>query len=99
MDRSFVMAMHPTSREQMIVSSTIDLSHSLGMRVVAEGVETQATMAELQRLGCDVLQGFAIARPQDREAITGWLAGRPVGQGMGHEPARPLTVVPLRQSV
>jgi diguanylate cyclase (GGDEF)-like protein len=93
MDRSFVMAMHPSSREQVIVRSTIDLSHSLGMRVVAEGVETQATMTELQRLGCDVLQGFAIARPQDRAAITCWLSSRPVEQG------RSRRVVPLRESV
>jgi diguanylate cyclase (GGDEF)-like protein len=99
MDRSFVMAMHPTSREQVIVRSTIDLSHSLGMRVVAEGVETQATMSELQGLGCDVLQGFAIARPQDRDAISGWLANRPDDACTGHEHGRALTVVPLRESV
>jgi diguanylate cyclase (GGDEF)-like protein len=92
-DRSFVMAMHPTSREQVIVRSTIDLAHSLGMRVVAEGVETQATLTELQRLGCDVLQGFAIARPQDSEAITSWLADRPAEHG------RSRIVVPLRESV
>ena len=92
-DRSFVTAMHPDSRELVIVSSTIDLAHGLGMRVVAEGVETQATMAELQRQGCDVLQGFAIARPQNREALTRWLASRPAQHG------RSRTVVALRESV
>jgi EAL domain-containing protein (putative c-di-GMP-specific phosphodiesterase class I) len=91
-DRSFVTAMHPDSRELVIVNSTIDLAHGLGMRVVAEGVETQATMTELQRQGCDVLQGFAIARPQNRDALTRWLAARPAEHG------RSRTVVALRES-
>jgi diguanylate cyclase (GGDEF)-like protein len=91
-DRSFIMAMQPTSSERVIVRSTIDLGHSLGMRVVAEGVETQGTMALLLEQGCDVLQGYAISRPQDRQATTRWLATH-------HVERRSRNVVALRESV
>ncbi|HEY5143837.1 MAG TPA: EAL domain-containing protein [Solirubrobacteraceae bacterium] len=57
-DRSFVRRMHDDPQDAAIVHFAIELGHSLGMRVVAEGVETHAAGAELTRLGCDVLQGF-----------------------------------------
>jgi diguanylate cyclase (GGDEF)-like protein len=60
-DRSFVAAM---GREGgVIVRSTVDLAHNLGLRVVAEGVEDPATAAALRDLGCDLAQGFHYARP------------------------------------
>ena len=61
-DRSFVMGMDRPS-DRAIVRSTIDLGHNLGLTVVAEGVEDQETLDELNRYGCDLVQGYLIARP------------------------------------
>jgi diguanylate cyclase (GGDEF)-like protein len=61
-DRSFVMGMNRAS-DRAIVRSTIDLGHNLGLTVVAEGVEDQATLDELSRYGCDLVQGYLIGRP------------------------------------
>lgn len=61
-DRSFVMAMLENPDDEVIVRSTIDLAHNLGLQVVAEGVETAAIMAALTRLGCDIVQGYHISR-------------------------------------
>jgi EAL domain-containing protein (putative c-di-GMP-specific phosphodiesterase class I) len=46
-----------------IVRTTVDLAHSLGLTMVAEGVETDAALTELARLGCDVAQGYFISQP------------------------------------
>jgi diguanylate cyclase len=61
-DRSFVMGMDQES-DRAIVRSTIDLGHNLGLTVVAEGVEDNATLDELGEYGCDLVQGYLIARP------------------------------------
>lgn len=53
--------------------STIDLGHNLGLSVIAEGVETQETLDELARYGCDMAQGFHIARPRAADEL--WLDG------------------------
>jgi EAL domain-containing protein (putative c-di-GMP-specific phosphodiesterase class I) len=66
-DRSFVHDMEDGGSGRAgapIVQPIIALAHSLGMRVVAEGVETEAQLKKLRELGCDGAQGFAIARPQ-----------------------------------
>jgi diguanylate cyclase (GGDEF)-like protein len=67
-DRSFVTQMHTDRSDAVIVRSTIDLGHNLGLRVVAEGVETGAALEHLRALRCDVVQGFYISRaiPADR---------------------------------
>ena len=62
-DKSFVQAMHRSEGDRVIVNSTIQLAHSLGRRVVAEGVEDRETLHALTRLGCDLAQGFYIGRP------------------------------------
>lgn len=56
-----------------IVTSAIQLAHSLGMTVVAEGIENGDALAELERLGCDTAQGYHLARPMPAEALTRWL--------------------------
>jgi EAL domain-containing protein (putative c-di-GMP-specific phosphodiesterase class I) len=71
-------------RDASIVRSTINLAHDLGLRVVAEGVETAEALAMIARLGCDEAQGYFIARPQDGTALAGWL-GRG-GWGAGPAP-------------
>jgi diguanylate cyclase (GGDEF)-like protein len=62
-DRSFVTEMNANPSDLTIVRSTIALGHDLGLRIVAEGVEDEATLDQLARIGCDVAQGWFIGRP------------------------------------
>jgi EAL domain-containing protein (putative c-di-GMP-specific phosphodiesterase class I) len=62
-DRSFITRAHERRDDVTIIMSTIELAHTLGLKVVAEGVETQAAWNLLRRLGCDLAQGYLISRP------------------------------------
>jgi diguanylate cyclase (GGDEF)-like protein len=62
-DRSFVAAMATEANSAAIVSSTVDLAHALGLRVVAEGIEDEATWRRLRAVGCDAAQGYHLSRP------------------------------------
>lgn len=62
-DKSFVLHLSESSEDRVIVKSTIDLAHTLGLKVVAEGVETVDAWHCLRELGCDVAQGYLIAKP------------------------------------
>ncbi|MEO7979627.1 MAG: bifunctional diguanylate cyclase/phosphodiesterase [Sporichthyaceae bacterium] len=73
-DRSFVQRMTSDADDAVIVRSIIDLAHSLGLRVVAEGVETMDTWRALEALGCDLAQGYLISRPLPGDLLTYWLA-------------------------
>jgi len=68
-DRSFVSRAHADADDASIVSSTIDLGHNLGLKVVAEGVEETETLSMLRGLGCDFAQGYLISRPLAPEAV------------------------------
>ena len=68
-DKSFVLGMASDANDGLIVRSTIDLAHNLGLRVVAEGVETHAAWERLAELGCDIAQGYFIGRPMDADAF------------------------------
>jgi diguanylate cyclase (GGDEF)-like protein/PAS domain S-box-containing protein len=73
-DRSFVMGMAGDGGEDTaIVRSTADLAHNLGLSVVAEGVEDQWTLDLLATFGCDLAQGYHIARPMPAADFAGWL--------------------------
>jgi EAL domain-containing protein (putative c-di-GMP-specific phosphodiesterase class I) len=72
-DKSFVMDMIIDENDAVIVRSTIDLAHNLGMKVVAEGVEGQEIYDILQILGCDAAQGYHIAYPMQAQALKTWL--------------------------
>jgi EAL domain-containing protein (putative c-di-GMP-specific phosphodiesterase class I) len=72
-DRSFVSRMAEGSSEKIIVTSTVDLAHNLGLRAVAEGVEKRALLRELKAVGCDAVQGYGIGRPLASDAATRWL--------------------------
>ena len=62
-DKAFVLSLDESSRDALLVKSTIDLAHSLGLKVTAEGVETPTALALLRGMGCDTAQGYLIARP------------------------------------
>jgi len=71
-DQSFVRDMSTNIDSAVIVKSTIDLAHALGRKVVAEGVETQQDWNRLTELGCDIAQGYFIARPMPAADFHGW---------------------------
>lgn len=73
-DRSFVMQMDESEGDATIVRTTINMCHDLGYEVVAEGVENEAIEKLLGTLGCDLIQGYHIARPMAGEAALEWLA-------------------------
>ncbi|HEY2318881.1 MAG TPA: bifunctional diguanylate cyclase/phosphodiesterase [Solirubrobacteraceae bacterium] len=73
-DRSFVTDMHENPAHAAIVRSIVDLGHNLAMRVVAEGIETEAVLDTLRDCGCDVAQGFFLARPMPADSLEAWLA-------------------------
>ncbi|MBP7817239.1 MAG: EAL domain-containing protein [Phenylobacterium sp.] len=73
-DKSLVVAVAESQRDRLILKSTIDLAHSLGMSVVAEGVETHEVQAALALLGCDAVQGYLISRPVPLDDLRAFLA-------------------------
>ena len=72
-DSSFVSHMENDKDDSIIVRSTIDLAHNMGLMVVAEGVENETTFSLLQSMGCDLLQGYYISHPIPAEAMQQWL--------------------------
>jgi diguanylate cyclase len=72
-DKSFIIALGTSHRDPLIVRSTIDLAHALGMTVTAEGVETPAAQALLKVMGCDMMQGYLIGRPMRPEMLGEYL--------------------------
>ncbi len=75
-DRSFVTHMRERQSEMAIVRSTVELGHNLGMHVVAEGVEDDATWQALDALGCDEIQGYFLGRPMPMTEVISWLSDR-----------------------
>jgi EAL domain-containing protein (putative c-di-GMP-specific phosphodiesterase class I)/GGDEF domain-containing protein len=73
-DRSFVMEMDKVKGDAIIVRTTINMCHDLGLKVVAEGVETQQSCNTLKAMGCDYLQGYFLSRPLPFEQLCLWLA-------------------------
>jgi EAL domain-containing protein (putative c-di-GMP-specific phosphodiesterase class I) len=79
-DRSFVVRMRDAGYPRNIVAMIVSLAHTLGLRVVAEGVEDDEQVRLLRELGCDQIQGFFVSRPVPPEDIDALLAG-----GVGRE--------------
>ncbi|MEJ5209929.1 MAG: EAL domain-containing protein [Burkholderiales bacterium] len=89
-DKSFVLDMERNESDAVIVRSTIDLAHNLGLTVTAEGVENARVWELLGRLGCDRSQGYHMARPMPLEALNQWLATSPwAGAPSGAAPGEP----------
>jgi EAL domain-containing protein (putative c-di-GMP-specific phosphodiesterase class I) len=68
-DRSFIMGMDTGPQGQALVSAIINMGHSLGLKVVAEGVETDEQCGRLALLGCDEIQGYLLSRPVAAEVF------------------------------
>lgn len=79
-DRSFVSGMLVDPGSLAIVRSTIALAHDLGLRAVAEGVESQAVLAALAELGCDMAQGYFFGRPMSRDDFRQWYRRYPIAR-------------------
>lgn len=79
-DRSFVRDLEQSKDARAVVDAVIRLAHALGLRVVAEGVETAAQSEILLHMDCDELQGYHFARPMPAEALLAWARGQSQGQ-------------------
>jgi diguanylate cyclase (GGDEF)-like protein len=75
-DRSFVRTMARNKDDEVIVRSTIDLAHNMGLRVVAEGVEDDTTLELLRSLGCDLAQGYFMSKPLPVADFERWMRER-----------------------
>ncbi|HVO90884.1 MAG TPA: EAL domain-containing protein, partial [Casimicrobiaceae bacterium] len=74
-DQSFVRGLVRDATDSVIVRSTIELAHHIGLTVVAEGVEDEPTLRRLRELGCDMLQGYHLSRPLAAEGVAAWIRG------------------------
>ncbi len=80
-DKSFVTDMLKDDNDAVIVRATVDLAHNLGLKVVAEGVETKDVMDMLEILDCDTIQGYYISPPMPADKFTHWFKSSPWGGG------------------
>nr|WP_276612243.1 bifunctional diguanylate cyclase/phosphodiesterase [Kineococcus vitellinus] len=76
LDRSFVVRSAGDERSAAIVRSTTALAHALGLRITAEGVESEEVLTQLRAAGCDAAQGYHVARPQPADVFTAWFSAR-----------------------
>jgi EAL domain-containing protein (putative c-di-GMP-specific phosphodiesterase class I) len=75
-DRAFVHALDSGSGRR-IADMIVPLGHKIGLKVLAEGVETEAQAAILKELGCDEVQGYLYGRPMPLDQLLAWLRGQP----------------------
>ncbi len=92
-DRAFVSGMAGNRDDAAIVRSTIDMAGSLGLRTVAEGVETEYTRRLLGEAGCTLAQGWLTARPMAAADLTRWLIERPDLGIPAHQPGPQLASI------
>ncbi|HEX8373878.1 MAG TPA: EAL domain-containing protein, partial [Geminicoccaceae bacterium] len=77
-DQSFVQNLEQNANDEVIVRAIINLGHSLGLKVIAEGVETEGQLARLRQLGCDEVQGYLVSQPLSAAALEERLAAGPL---------------------
>jgi diguanylate cyclase (GGDEF)-like protein len=75
-DRSFVQSLESDPEFATVVRSAIDMGHGLGLKVVAEGIETSSAANTLREFGCDIAQGYFYAKPMPLDAFTAWMKGK-----------------------
>jgi len=73
-DKSFVQDLLSNPDDDIIVRSTVELGHNMGLKIVAEGVESEAILERLDQLGCDIAQGYLLSKPLPPAAFADWLA-------------------------
>ncbi len=78
-DKSFVIGMAVDEHDAVIVRSTIDLGHNLGLKVIAEGIENREIFDKMTALGCDAAQGYYMSRPVPPKELERWLSESPWG--------------------
>jgi EAL domain-containing protein (putative c-di-GMP-specific phosphodiesterase class I) len=88
LDKSFVVDLETRSQNRVIVESTLQMAHALGLQVVAEGVETKWVEEYLRSIGYDLAQGYLFARPMAAEDCSNWIRRE---RAEGGEPERPLS--------
>jgi diguanylate cyclase len=71
-DRSFVLDLETSADACAVVEAVVKLAHTLGLKVVAEGVETEGQNRILRGFGCDLLQGYLFAKPMAARALSAW---------------------------
>jgi EAL domain-containing protein (putative c-di-GMP-specific phosphodiesterase class I) len=74
-DKKFVGTIASDEKDWHIVKATMDLAHAFGMQVVAEGVDNPESLRVLAELGCELAQGYYIARPMRAELFLDWVRG------------------------
>jgi len=94
-DRSFVSGVETDRDDAVIVRSTIDLGHNMGLKVVAEGIENEAIWHHLRQAGCDVGQGYFMSKPIPATQLAEWMANwrPPVADELANRPAPALYAV------
>ena len=73
-DKSFIRGLGEDEKSTVIIQMIADLARTLGMEIVAEGVESEEQAERLREMGCDLAQGYHFAEPLPREAVSGFLA-------------------------
>jgi diguanylate cyclase (GGDEF)-like protein len=96
-DRSFIQELESGAADDVIVRSTINLGHDMHLKVVAEGVEIAASWNALAAMGCDLVQGYFVAKPMAVPQFAEWVLARAAGAKVAEPPKRGL-VVPIRRA-
>ncbi|MGH3451326.1 MAG: putative bifunctional diguanylate cyclase/phosphodiesterase [Haloechinothrix sp.] len=91
-DKSFVLGMGTDLGDLAVVRSIVELGHSLGLTVVAEGVEEDVARDQLEAMGCDVAQGYLISRPLSEKRLEAWLQAR-TARALGRQSETVLTLL------
>ncbi|MFD8498635.1 putative bifunctional diguanylate cyclase/phosphodiesterase [Amycolatopsis sp. NPDC059657] len=91
-DKSFVLGMGTDLGDLAVVRSIVELGHSLGLTVVAEGVEEDVARDQLEAMGCDVAQGYLISRPLPEDRLEAWLQAR-TARSLGRHQETVLTLL------
>ncbi len=99
-DRSFVSELPHDPEDKAIATAIVAMGHSLHMKVVAEGVETEAQALFLQELGCDEMQGYLLSRPLSSAALVDWLLERRADEAVRNSPyawsdSEPMTLMTM----
>lgn len=96
-DKMFISTLTSSHRDPLLVRSTIDVAHALGMEVTAEGVETAGALALLRAMGCDHIQGYLVSKPVPLAALADLLGDKDFAASLGRQ-ASPFRL-PIKTSV